>query len=333
MDLSIIVPVYNVEKYIRSCIDSNYKQSLDDNRFEVIIVNDGTEDNSIGVIADIINQHTNITIINQENQGLSIARNNGIAIAKGEYILMPDSDDLIIENCLLPLLDKALETKADLVVADFIEMFDSEIEQFKGINQHDAEFEIMTGTELFLYHLNPNQCYVWRTLYKRTFIIQEHLTFVPGIFFEDVPFTHECYIKATKCLKTHRLLNIYRRGRKGAYTASFTIQKAYDYCMVIKKTWELTHINGLDPRVLQKIKDDVYTTFNVMLYSALHSIKNSLEILHLLKTLNKEVPDLRFCHGNKQKTETLLFKYTPLLYLTIRKLHWKWIQCHDKTDR
>ena len=120
MDLSIIVPVYNVEKYVRACIESIFKQGLDESRFEVIIVNDGSTDRSMEVIADIVEQHKNITVFNQENQSLSVARNKGIFLANGEYIFMPDSDDFLIENSLPPLLDKALETKADLVVADFL---------------------------------------------------------------------------------------------------------------------------------------------------------------------------------------------------------------------
>ena len=109
-------------------------QGLDDEEFEIIIINDGTPDNSIGVIEDIINQHKNIKVINQENQGSSVARNNGIAAAKGEYMLMPDPDDLLIYNSLKPLLEKALETKADLVVADFLEMTTEEIQNLKMDN-------------------------------------------------------------------------------------------------------------------------------------------------------------------------------------------------------
>ena len=127
--LSIIIPVYNVESYIHPCFESLFKQGLDDIDFEVIIVNDGTPDHSMEKIVDIIIQHQNIIVINQENQGLSVARNNGIAIARGEYILMLDSDDLLIENSLKPLLDKALETKVDLVVADYIAMTNQEIEE------------------------------------------------------------------------------------------------------------------------------------------------------------------------------------------------------------
>ena len=122
MDLSIIVPVYNVEKYIRPCIESIFKQGLDDKDFEVIIVNDGTEDRSMEVIADIINAHQNIQIIEQENHGLSIARNNGLEIAVGKYILFIDSDDMLISQSVPYLLNIALSRRADLVVADFLKM-------------------------------------------------------------------------------------------------------------------------------------------------------------------------------------------------------------------
>ena len=129
--LSIIVPVYNVEKYIRPCFESIFNQGLDDNNYEIIIVNDGSTDNSMKMIEDIISRHNNITIINQENQSLSVARNNGIQKAKGEYIYMPDSDDALIENSLFSLLELALGSKVDLLVADFIKMSDNEIKNYK----------------------------------------------------------------------------------------------------------------------------------------------------------------------------------------------------------
>ena len=124
-NLSIIVPVYNVERYIRSCFETIFKQGLKSDEYEVIIVNDGTKDRSMEMIEDIIKQHNNISVINQENQGLSVARNNGICAAKGEYIFMPDPDDLLTEKSLDLLLDIAIKTKADLVVSDYVVMTDN----------------------------------------------------------------------------------------------------------------------------------------------------------------------------------------------------------------
>ena len=131
-----------MEKYIRPCIESIFKQGLDESRFEVIIVNDGTKDRSMEVIADIINQHHNVTVFNQKNESLSVARNNGIAAAKGEYILMPDSDDILVEYSLPPLLNKAIETKVDLVVADFQVVEDKDMPHFKGVVQ--KEFSVLS---------------------------------------------------------------------------------------------------------------------------------------------------------------------------------------------
>ena len=81
INLSIIIPVYNVEKYIRTCLESVYKQGINDEYFEVIIINDGTKDGSIQIIEDLISQHNNIIVYNQENQGISSTRNKEASIS------------------------------------------------------------------------------------------------------------------------------------------------------------------------------------------------------------------------------------------------------------
>lgn len=323
--LSIIVPVYNVETYIRANMESIFHQGLSEDCFEVIIVNDGTEDQSIEIIHDIIEQHSNIILINQKNQGLSVARNNGIAMATGEYILMPDSDDLLVNHCLPPLLDAALESKADLVVADFLETTDQETIIQQEVPQTDFTFKEKTGEELFLEDLNPYQCYVWRTLFRREFLLKNQIKFFPGVFYQDVPFTHECYIKAKKCLRTSWLLNIYRI-REGSATYSFSKKKAIDMCIVIGRTWKLTHISGLTPPVRQKLNDNVYTTFSILFYCIMHSIKDHQDRLEIVRRLNQEVPDLLFSGNLQCKAESLMVKRMPRLYLFIRGLHWKWIK-------
>lgn len=314
--LSIIVPVYNVEKYIRSCFDSIFKQGLDDVDFEVIIVNDGTKDKSMKVIADIIQRHNNITVINQDNQGLSVARNNGIALAKGEYILMPDSDDLLIENSLKPLLEKALESKADLVVADFLNMSDEEIEQIETSMLQKAVFEYTekTGEELFLQDLNPYHCYVWRTLFRRDFLLEHNLKFVPGIYIQDVPFTHECYLKAKKCIRTSWLLNIYRKGHESA-TFSFNTKKAKDFCTAIAKTWELTRLDGLSSKEQYKLREDVYTSFSAMIWIIVHKIEKASERIEIIDFLKQQAPGLWFRNGTKQKIESFMYRYLPHLFI------------------
>ena len=177
MELSIIVPVYNVEKYVHACIDSLYRQGLDEKCFEVIIVNDGTTDNSMNVIEDLLVHHSNIIVINQENQGLSVARNNAMKIAQGKYLLMPDSDDLIIDYSVKPLLDKALETGVDMIVADYLTMNDQEIEEsrFNIPAQNNLAVVETSGLKL----LFPQLCrFYWRSLYRREFLIESGITYL-----------------------------------------------------------------------------------------------------------------------------------------------------------
>jgi glycosyltransferase involved in cell wall biosynthesis len=317
MDLSIIVPVYNVEDYIRPCIESIFKQGLNDDDFEVIIVNDGTEDNSIGVIQDIINEHNNVTVINQENQGLSVARNNGIALAKGEYILMLDSDDLLIENRLPILLDKALETKVDLVVADYLGMTNEEIDNFRQVDQQEFKFQEKTGEQLFLEDLNPYQCGVWRTLYRRAFLHDNNLHFISGIYYEDFPFTYECYLKAHQCIKMPYFLYIYRVSRFGSITASFSTQKAKSYCTAIAKTWQLTQIKDLSQNTRYKLEEDIYVLYKVMIYNTLHCIKSSSERKSVITSLLIETPNLQFTHTIWQKITTFMIRKMPLFYIEL----------------
>lgn len=316
MDLSIIVPVYNVEKYIRACIESIYRQGLDENCFELIIVNDGTKDQSMNIIGDILNHHNNITIINQDNQGLSVARNNGIAIAKGEYILMPDSDDLLIDHSIIPLLEKALSTQADLVVADFIKLSNDEIASFGTKTKKPFSYKEMSGTELLLEDLNPYHCYVWRTLFRREFLIENHLEFVPGVYYQDVPFTHECYLKAKRCLRCSWLLNIYRK-RPGAATFSFDKNKARSFSIVISKTWNLTKIKGLTPQVEQKLRDDVWASFSNMLRLTCHYIKDGSERIKIIDYLKQTAPALAFSNGKKQRIVTWLYKTMPHTFIRL----------------
>ena len=314
MKLSIIVPIYKVEQYVHTCLESIFRQGLEEDIFEVILINDGTPDKSMEVIQDIIESHKNIRVINQENQGLSVARNNGIAAAKGEYILMPDSDDLLIENSLKPLLEIALETKADLVLADFLAMTDQEINSINAIPQKEIVIKEKTGKQLFLEDLNPYHCYVWRTLYKKDFIVSKNISFYPGIKYQDIPFTHECYLKAKNGVKTNILLNIYRRW-SGSSTKTYNIKNTKDFIIAIAKTWDLRQMEGLSPDVLFKLEENIYTSFRMMIYHILHTAKQKTERNEIMDYLNHHAPNLYFTHGIQQRFISLMIKIAPHFFI------------------
>jgi len=329
--LSIIIPVYQVERYIRPCIESVFRQGLKDKDFELIIVNDGTKDQSMEMITDIIDQHSNITVINQTNQGLSVARNNGIVRARGEYILMPDSDDMLVTNSLPFLLEKALSSKADIVVADFLRIDDKEMDQypFDSIVQKDGTSIEKTGEELFLQDLNPHECYVWRTLFRRDFLLRHHLTFFPGIRCQDVPFTHECYLKARKCLRVSWLLNIYRQHRPFAASSSHDVKKGKEISIAIAKTWELTKLN-LKPELERKLKNDIYASFcyNLWMTTKLKTMPERYEVVDILR---EAAPSLSFDDGIKQKLNTFLYHHAPHVLINLRIIYGKIVKMNNTT--
>ena len=112
--ISIIVPIYNTESWLRTCLNSISDNSLD--TCEFIIVNDGSTDNSYNIITEYIEKDSRFKCISQNNKGLSDARNKGLAIAKGQYVLFVDSDDYINFNCVMDMLTHAIEKSADIVV-------------------------------------------------------------------------------------------------------------------------------------------------------------------------------------------------------------------------
>lgn len=171
---SIIIPVYNVEKYIGKCLNSIMNQTYKD--YEVIIVNDGTKDHSMEIVKDY-----DVKVINQKNQGLSAARNRGVKEATGDYILFIDSDDYI-EKDLLKELNKSLKNNPDLVRFQVQEVYDNG----KIMKYEETPFEDKSGEEAFSlitsYHFVEN---AWCYLYKTSYYKENNYEFKKGTIHED----------------------------------------------------------------------------------------------------------------------------------------------------
>lgn len=317
--LSVIVPVYNVESYIRSCMESIFRQGLDEDDFEVILVNDGTLDNSFGVIDDIILQHGNILRVDQSNQGLSAARNTGMKYAKGNYVLFVDSDDLLVDGSVAPLLQIAFDNAADLVVADFIRLSDDDILKYQHHIKKPVHYEIKTGSQLFMENLNPSEYYVWRTIYRREFLEIHHLEFIPGICYEDIPFTPECYLRAKITIRASLMLYIYRMGHT-SITSTMTPKKALDLNKIIEQIWRFRDMEGISVKERRRLTDNLFVTFSFLLWCISHNkdVFDQREII--VNDLRARVPHLWFSNGVKQQLVSFLFRIMPNIYLKFRSL-------------
>jgi glycosyltransferase involved in cell wall biosynthesis len=187
MKLSIIVPSYNVEKHIIRCLTSLVNQDLDPTDFEIIVIDDGSTDNSIALINMFISKHKNTILYTQENRGLGAVRNRGIKLAKGDYIYFIDSDDYLAYNTMNIILD--LSIKNDVEISGFQTTLTDELNLFKSKTDNLIDkTDVSTGIE-FMLKSKMHRSEAWWYLLKREFLISSGHIFEEGKFMEDIVFT------------------------------------------------------------------------------------------------------------------------------------------------
>lgn len=299
-------------------MESVFGQHLDKD-YEVILVNDGTKDNSFYVIDNLIKAHDNIIVIEQENQGLSAARNTGLTKASGEYVLFLDSDDLLVNDTLSLLLQKAKESAADMIVADFIKLTDEQILSFHPKVISNVGVQEKNGWDFFVNDFNPQECYVWRTLYRRSFLEENHLSFIPGIYFEDVPFTTECYLKAEKCVRFPLLFYVYRQ-RANSIVSSVNMKKVTDFNIVLEHLQAMRLEYSLPTNVAQKLSDTMFSAFSSAIWYLSHDKMLLARRKEYVEDLQKKDIPLKFTHGIKQHVISLLYRFMPNTYIMLRAL-------------
>lgn len=184
MKVSVIVPVYNVEEYLEKCLESLVNQSLKD--IEIIVVNDGTQDNSQEIIDRYSAKYTNVISVEKENGGLSDARNYGMQYAKGEFIAFVDSDDYVDLTMFEKMYNKAMREDLDIVVCDTV----IQHENYSYVHRSNLHF---TEDKVRAYiYASPMAC---TRMVRRT--IMEQFSFEKGIFYEDLNLT-PTYITKTR---------------------------------------------------------------------------------------------------------------------------------------
>ena len=216
--VSIIIPVYNVEKYLAECLDSVIKQSH--SNLEIILVDDGSKDNS-GKIADrYAEKDSRIKVIHKENEGVSTARNTGIDAATGEYVCFSDADDYLMEDYVEYLLELITKNDADISLTK--EMFTTfHPEQVKNdvIEEYTAE---KTTFEILIYNIPIG---VYCKMFKRAFL-GDTIRFLPHIFIgEGFNFNTAAFQRASKVAIGHKRVYFYRRNNPTSATTQFSMKK------------------------------------------------------------------------------------------------------------
>ena len=218
--ISVIVPVYNVQDYLAQCLDSILSQTFSD--FELICVNDGSEDNSRAILEEYRKRDARIKIVDKENGGLSSARNAGMEAAKGEFYSFVDSDDWIDKTMLEKLYNKIQDTGSDIAICA-VHQFDETNQKIDDSNPYytleffDAAFDNRAFSYKETKPFLMDVCVMaWNKLYRRSHIEKCSALFPDGLIFEDGPFFFSIFFKTQRVCIVRDFLYYYRINRKNS---------------------------------------------------------------------------------------------------------------------
>lgn len=298
--ISVIIPVYNVEKYLERCVKSVINQTY--KNLEIILVDDGAKDNS-GIMCDeLAKLDDRIIVIHKQNGGLSDARNHGLNIAKGEYIGFVDSDDYIAEDMFETLYNTIMENEADISIVSFYEMYNNKLigvrdsGKLEIMNKLEAMKELLIDTKI--------QSYAWNKLFKRELF--NDLKFPTGKNFEDIATTLLLFEKCEKVALLEKPKYYYLRrddsivGVRNSKTYTDYLEVILDKYLYLKDKYPEIELYNAYNYIINMIwvytiivtfgLDDVYKEFEKR-YELFEELvkKYENEVVSLLDNYNKAV--------------------------------------------
>lgn len=287
--LSIIIPVYNTEEYLPRCLNSCLEQDLPANEYEIIAINDGSSDNSLQILNAYALKYPNIRVINQENRGLGATRNRGLNLAIGEYIWFVDSDDWVLENCLLDIYENCKDV--DILETDRAYLY----------KDHVVYINIAKWTGVPGY------------IFNREFLIKNKLIFRENIYFEDSEFTPRVLYLSNKTVLYKKAIYYYYYQRTGSIVHSESKKHCTDLILIIKSlyTFIIKHTDNLKDK--QILYFYLRSSFNAFIQRSLSfSYKERKQLYKIL--ISEDAYD-GLLTLSKKGTKIKLYLMTYLPYL------------------
>lgn len=291
--LSIIVPVYNVEKYIRRCIESIMIQGSRDIELECIIIDDKGSDNSMNIVHEMLENYEGSIefhiVTHEKNRGVAAGRNTGAMLAKNEYILFMDSDDYLLADGIKFLMDAAIKySNSDVVIGNFL-----------SVRGNKPAYDIVTPV---VYDIQDEirrnflmvelDCFPWNRVLRRQFIIENKLFFQEGTIFEDVIWAYHVFDKAQMVIKIPTMTYVYEnnpssvmnstREKATATVRSFVsfcnemLDQPYDNMFIIHKLYVFNILMkaidvNMQAEVEQNVRGSLYKIRKRLFYETLYS--------------------------------------------------------------
>jgi len=285
MKLSIILPVYNVEKFVAECIESLETQDLLKEDYEIIFVDDGSPDNSAGVIQELQERYSNIRLIRQANAGVCAARNNGLQTAQGDYVCFIDPDDYIQANCLGKMLESIEEAKADLLVYEM--KWVSEESSFDPKDQDEIVVELQNE-----YASKGSGC---QYIVRRSYLQENHIVFDGALAYgEDYLWAFQINYRKHVGLKTSAPIYRYRQ-RSGSAMHGRSKEKQVRHmndmhrlAIIYGQEYERCKKEQLPKKVLKNIKSRKQLCVQSAITDLIRLAESKAEVKERLKQMKQE---------------------------------------------
>lgn len=283
---TIIVPVYNVQDYIERCLLSLVNQNLDDSKYEIIIVNDGTLDDSMRIVQKYSDVYKNIVIINKKNGGVSSARNMGIKAAKGKYLLFVDPDDEIVLASLQNLYDELLKSKPQVLIVESTayKIGSNKKNTLYPFSNHLSK-SVFSGVELFKHYRRGA---VWGVAFLKSFVEEFALRFNENLTnMEDALFFRDTLVSAKRIILRRIDYYIFHE-REGSASKSFNASKIISRLYNTKEIfYKLKRYENLEPVSIMYSNLLFNSISNCCLYWV--KLPFSLKNFYLIKTVIKKL--------------------------------------------
>lgn len=313
MKLTIVLTVYNKEQYLRRAFDALLAQEgTSDGDYEILVVNDGSTDGSLAIIEGIARENKRIRVLSQKNQGLSMARNNGVDAAQGEYVWFVDADD-IISSQSVKLICEAIASQPDVIPI---------YAKTEGVDivRNAIPVDVKTGKDILVCG-RWQQCGVFY-IFRKSFLLDNNLRFMPGVYHEDAEFTPRM-LYAAKSVKVipEVLYTVYRDP--DSITQVPRAKRAFDYLTVAESLSRFIVDKGEDGTSIGKAIDaytaqDINNAFFVISQNSKNEQKKLNDVYYSKREVLNRV--LRSAPQLKYKLESFLFSLFPKHYVRIYKL-------------
>ena len=247
--VSLLVPIYNVEKYLRQCLDSAAAQTL--KNIEIICINDGSKDSSRDIIQEYLDADSRFRVIDKENSGYGASMNMGIEAAKGEYIGILESDDFIDAQELETLYELAIKHDADVVKSNFNFYWsypEPHEEFYEYSNKEMCDHVFAPVDEPNVFFMKPS---IWSAIYKRSFLDKNQIRFLetPGASYQDSSFSFKVWLASKRAYCIHDAFLHYRQDNE----ASSVNSPGKMYCVCDEYSEMFSYLDSYFPQIKERV--------------------------------------------------------------------------------